>query len=174
MKFIDNIAFPNDSNLLNDFMPSHLSENVSLYQSTDKMYLLIEIKYMLNLLYECQGETTEEITAFANMILQTANTIRNHCQILDNERAVVRAICIRDNVSPQNFVLNDALKCDGNDCVLYQDVIHNSWAIYIDGIQLHCFRHETNARRVFEYVKRDIRQSSDKWCSIIDGNPSRF
>ena len=175
MVFIDNIAFPEDSELLDKLKSYQVDGCFWLYKSNDMVrYILIEVKHMLNLLYESQGETDEEIITFGRNIMQVATIIKNHCQTLECERAIVRSICIQDNVSEQQFNSTDACCIEQKGCCLFQDPINNLWAIYIDDVLLHCFRHEQNARRVFEYMKRDIRQSSDKWLSVIDGNPTQF
>lgn len=177
MIFQGNIAFPNGYELFNGMVHSYISDNISLYESVDmdcKAYILVEVGYMLNLLYECQNETKADIIAFGNNILHTAITLKSHYQMPDSEREYVRSICLNDNVSEKYFSLNDACVCGQKGCELYQDVINNTWAIYIDGVQLHCFVQEKNAKLVFEYIKRDVRQSSDKWLSIIEGNPTRF
>lgn len=177
MIFINNIPFPDTSETLNSLIESNPRENIYLYQSPTEnrpKYLLVGVKHMLNLLYECQEETNDEIIAFGEFILQTATVIKEHCLVPEHERAIVRSICISDNANPIEFVLGNAVERDNKGCQLWEDQTNHIWAIFVDDVELHRFHHEGNARRVFEYIKRDIRQSSDKWLCVIDNTPSRF
>ena len=176
MKFISNIPFPEDCDELKDLFSKSVVNKMTLYFNIERkpIFLLVEVKYMLNLLFRCEEESFESILTFGETIFETAKIIKNNCQTTDKERSEVRSLCFRDNAGIENFDKMDAAICKQNGCELYQDVIHNTWAIYIDNVMLHCFKSEKIARRVFEYISRDIRQSSDKWMSVIEGNLCRF
>ena len=177
MNYIHNEAFPEDSDYLEGLVHEEPEANINLYRTpTDGIvkYLLVSIKYMLNLLFECQGEKEGDIINYGRLILQVGNITKNHCATPDRERAEVRAYCISDHCAELDFSIHNARILEENGGQLYYDSINNTWAIFIDSIELYRFRNETNARQVFAYVDRDIRQSSDKWLSVIDENPTRF
>ena len=133
IKFIVNIPFPDDCDILKNLLPKSVVNNVTLYLDIQKhpIFLLIEVKYMLNLLFSCKEESYESILTVWETILETAKIIKNNCQTTDKERSEVRTLCLRDNAGIKNFDKIDAVICKQNGCELYQDVIHNTWAIYI-------------------------------------------
>lgn len=177
MRFIKNEACPEDSDYLEGLVSNHIEENISIYRLPSDgsvKYLLLSVRHMLNLLYECQGETEEAIINFGKTILEAALATKNHCSTKDLDRAKVRGLCIGDHYGQLDFSLENANTVEMHGCVLYHDTVNDTWTIYIDQVELYRFNVESRAREVFEYVKRDIRQSSDKWLCAIDGIPSRF
>ncbi len=177
MRFIKNEAFPEDSDYLLGLREESVDDSLSVYRSPEDgniKYLIISVKFMLNLLYECEDVTLDAVREFAYPIIQAATEIVHHCITPEHERARVREICEIDNLPPDEFSAINATEIESAGCALYHDNENDTWCVQIDGVVLHHFEHEHNARRVFEYAQRDVRQSSEKWLSAIYGTPARF